>query len=92
MLAQHSRKWPKGTMGLMRALPQRKKMTNGHEMQSDTGVAKKEEVWIKKVGISTRPELSSNNGFYSRQYLVYQNVELSMVIQKINKDLGFGFV
>ena len=34
-----------------------KKMTNGHEMQSDTGVAKKRKcVWIKKVGISTRPE------------------------------------
>ena len=32
-------------------------MTNGHEMQSDTGVAKKRKcVWIKKVGISTRPE------------------------------------
>ena len=55
-------------MGLLRALLVEKKMTNGHEMQSDTGVAKKRKcVWIKKVGISTRPEelLSSNNGFYS---------------------------
>ena len=52
--------------GLDESFTLEKKMTNGHEMQSDTGVAKKEEVWIKKVGISTRPELSSNNGFYSR--------------------------